>query len=109
MGDLYALPQAALDELRGWLVARFPLRIDAPARVSLFAYDNHTFIVESYRASPATVRVFVKAGATRLVDLASAQSVLPAPSVPGPTPDERNQTSFVVQLPPHSYRAFQIQ
>ena len=110
MGDLYALPQPALDELRGWLAARFPLRIAAPARVSLFAYDNHTFIVESYRASPATVRVFVKAGATKLVDLASGQSVLPAPeSVPGPTPDERNETSFVVQLPPHSYRAFEIQ
>jgi len=110
MGDLYALPQPALDELRGWLAARFPLRIDAPARVSLFAYDNHTFIVESYRASPATVRVFVKAGASRLVDLASGQSVLPSPaSVPGPAPEERNETSFVVQLPPHSYRAFAVQ
>jgi hypothetical protein len=110
MGDLYALPQPVLDELRGWVTARFPLRIDAPARVSLFAYDNHTFVVESYRASPATVRIFVKAGASRLVDLASGQSVLPAPeSVPGPAPDERNETSFVVQLPPHSYRAFEAQ
>jgi hypothetical protein len=112
MGQLLELPQPVLDGLRGWLSAKFPLRIDAPALVSLFAYDNHTFVVESYRASPATVRVFVKGAgaASRLVDLASGQSVLPAPEVvPGPAPGEEGQTSFVVQLPPHSYRAFAIQ
>jgi hypothetical protein len=110
MGDLYQLPQPVLDDLRGWLLARLPLRIDAPARVSLFAYDNHTFVVESYRASPATVRIFVKAGASRLIDLASGQSLAPAPAVvPGPAPGEEGEISFVVQLPPHSYRAFRIQ
>ena len=109
MGDFYALPQPVLDELRGWLLERFALRIDAPAEVSLFAYDNHTFIVESYRASPATVRVFVKAGATRLVDLVSGQTVLPAPdTVSGPVPGQRGETSFLLQLPAHSYRAYEV-
>jgi hypothetical protein len=109
MGELYELPQPVLDQLRGWLLERFPLRIDAPARVSLFAYDNHTFIVESYRASPATVRVYLKAGAARLVDLASGETVLPASeSIPGPAPGQRGETSFLVQLPPHSYRAYEI-
>jgi hypothetical protein len=110
MGQLYELPQPLLDQLRGYLLARFPLRIDAPALVSLFAYDNHTLVVESYRPSPATVRIFVKAGASRLVDLGSGQSVPPAPEVtPGPAPGQPGETSFVVQLPPHSYRAFEIQ
>lgn len=110
MGDLYRLPQPVLDQLRGYLLARFPLRIDAPARVSLFAYDNRTLVVESYRASPATVRIFVRRGAAKLVDLASGQSVLPAPEVtPGPAPGQGRETSFVVRLAPHSYRAFSIQ
>ena len=109
MGELYELPQPVLDDLRGWVAARFPLRIDAPALVSLFAYDNRTFVVESYRDSPAAVRVFVRSGAAKLVDLASGQSVLPSPAaVPGPAPGEEGETSFVVQLPPHSYRAFAI-
>ncbi|MGH8170473.1 MAG: hypothetical protein ACRETJ_08065, partial [Steroidobacteraceae bacterium] len=109
MGDLYELPQPVLDELRGWVLARFPLRIDAPALVSLFAYDNHTLVVESYRASPATVRIFVKGSASKLVDLASGQSVPPAPAVAaGPAPGEAGETSFVVQLPAHSYRAFEV-
>jgi hypothetical protein len=110
MGELYELPQPVLDELRGYVLARFPLALDAPALVSLFAYDNHTFVVESYRDSPATVRIFVKAGATQLVDVASGQGVPPAPEVvPGPAPGQPGETSFVIQLPPHSYRAFAIQ
>ncbi|HEV2271392.1 MAG TPA: hypothetical protein VGR92_18215 [Steroidobacteraceae bacterium] len=110
MGDLYQLPEPALNELRGYLLERFPVRIDAPAQVSLFAYDNHSLVVESYSASPATVRVFVKGGAAKLVDLASGESVLPAPaSTSEPVPGEQGETSFVVQLPPHSYRAYQIQ
>ena len=110
MGDLYELPQPVLDELRDFLLARFAVRIDAPALVSLFAYDNHSLIVESYRASPATARIFVKGAASRLVDLASGESVLPAaPPAAGPEPGQAQETSFVVQLPPHSYRAYAIQ
>jgi hypothetical protein len=110
MGDLYQLPEPALDELRGYLLERFPVRIDAPAQVSLFAYDNHTLVVESYKASPSTVRVFVKGSAARLVDLASGQSVSPAPQTTSePVPAEQGETSFVVQLPAHSFRAYQLQ
>jgi hypothetical protein len=109
MGQLYDLPQPVLDELRGYVLARFPVRIDAPARVSLFAYDNRTLVVESYRDGPATVRIFVKAGASRLVDIASGQSLPPAPQVvPGPAPGQPGETSFVLQLPPHSFRALEI-
>jgi hypothetical protein len=110
MGDLYELPEPVLNQLRGYLLAKFPLRIDAPARVSLFAYDNRTLIVESYRASPATVRIFVKSGASRLEDLVSGQAVLPSPDItPGPAPGEGGERSFIVRLAPHSYRAFAIQ
>jgi hypothetical protein len=110
MGDLYQLPQPALDELRGYLLARFQVRINAPALVSLFAYDNHTLVVESYRASPATVRIIVKGTASRLVDLASGQTVLPAPeATPPPATAQGTERSFVVRLPPHSYQAFAVQ
>ncbi len=110
MGQLYQLPQPVLDDLRGWLLARFPVRIDAPALVSLFAYDNHTFVVESYRDYPAAVRINVEAGAAKLVDLASGQAVLPAPeATPPPGTAPAAGTSFVVRLPPHSFEAFAIQ
>ena len=109
MGDLYRLPEPVLNTLRGYLLARFPVRINAPAHVALFAYNNNTFIVESYLPRPVTVRVFVHHGAHELLDLRSLEQVLPAPIVtPSPLPSEQGQTSFVVRLAPHSYRAFAI-
>ncbi len=109
MGEFYRLPEPVLNALRGYLLARFPVRINAPAHVALFAYSNGTFIVESYLPRPVTVRIFVHHGAQRLVDLVSGRGVLPAPIVtPSPLPSEQSQTSFVVRLAPHSYRAFSV-
>ena len=109
MGDFYRLPEPVLNTLRGYLLARFPVRIDAPAHVALFAYDNHTFIVESYLPRPVTVRIFVHHGAHELVDLRSGTRVLPAPVVtPSPLPSEQDQTSFVIRVAPHSYRPFAV-
>ncbi len=50
--DLYRLPEPALNTLRSYLTGAFPLRLEAPSRVSLFAYDNGTFIIESFRDEP---------------------------------------------------------
>ena len=35
----------------------FPVRLDGPSQVALFAYDNHTFIVESYLPAETDVKV----------------------------------------------------
>ena len=58
---------------------------------------------------PVTVRVFVHPGARELLDLSSGRRVLPAAIVtPSPLPSEQDQTSFIVRLAPHSYRAFSV-
>ncbi len=109
-GLLHALePEPVLNALRGYLLARFPVRINARAHVALFTYSNGTFIVEPYLPRAVTVRIFVRHGAQRLVDLVSGRAVPPAPIVtPSPLPSEQGQTSFVVRLAPHSYRAFAV-
>ena len=45
----YLLPAATLNAIRSYVLGNFPVRVEAPAKVSLFAYDNGTFIVESFR------------------------------------------------------------
>ena len=52
--DFYHYPAAALNEIRRVLSASLPVRIEAPSKVSLFAYDNGTFIVENFRDEPVT-------------------------------------------------------
>ena len=47
MGDLYSLPAEILNVIRGVVTGGLPVRLEAPAQVSLFVYDNIKFIVES--------------------------------------------------------------
>ena len=43
--DLYRLPPEVAAAIRSYVMTGFPVRIDGPAQVALFAYDNNTFIV----------------------------------------------------------------
>jgi hypothetical protein len=51
--------------------------LDAPDHVSLFAYDNRTFIVQNYQAQSVRARVRV-VRANRLHDLLTGQSIVAA-------------------------------
>jgi hypothetical protein len=104
-GDLYRLPQPVLSAIRGYLQADFPVRLDAPDHVSLFVYDNGTFIVQSFRGEPASVEVSVSGSGTRLRDL-SSNEVIVANTSATTAGTQGERTDFRVQIPPHSYRVF---
>ena len=59
--DLYRLPQSVLNQIRALLGSDLFVSLDAPDHVSLFAYDNRTFIVQNFQSQPVTTRVFVAA------------------------------------------------
>ena len=116
IGDIYGLPQAAINVIRTYLQGDFPVRIDAPAQVSLFAYDNGSFIVESFRPGPVRVRVSVTGVHQKLTDALSNEAIN-ADADPGVElqartdaqlrdPDATARTSFTVEIAPHSYRVF---
>jgi hypothetical protein len=118
-GDLYELPQPVTTAIRSYLQADFPVRLDAPARVSLFAYDNGTFIVQSFRAEPTTVVVSVAGGNREIQDLLSGERTRAEPDGSGaaaraggvqngPASGSTRKT-FRIQVPPHSYRVFSMQ
>ena len=78
--------------------------------VSLFAYDNRTFIVQNFRPQPVSARVSV-VRATRLHDLLSDQTL--AGSEDGGGQGGRGGfggagggTAFQVPVPGHSFRVF---
>jgi len=103
--DLYLLPDATLNALRSYVMGDFPVRIEAPSKVSLFAYDNGTFIVESFRDEPSEISVLASQAGS-LTDLVSGQSVSGTAHKPR-HPGEPATTAFAVTLAPHSYRVFQ--
>jgi hypothetical protein len=103
--DLYLMPEATLNAIRSYVLGNFPLRVEGPAKVSLFAYDNGTFIVESFRDEAAEVTV-LSTEAKSLKDMVSGEIATGKPHEPR-HPAEPAATAFTLTLAPHSYRVFQ--
>ena len=104
--DLYEIPAPTLNAIRSYIMGDFPVRIEGPAQVSLFAYDNETFIVESFRDQPADVTILVPPGST-LTNLVTGDH----PAALPPVKSSRgarvpNLERYRVNVQPHSYLAF---
>jgi hypothetical protein len=106
--DLYALPEPVLNQIRRVAMQGLDLRLDGPAEISLFSYDNGTLVVESFRDEAAEATVVMK-DARPLRDLETGER-LQGQTVPEGqgffrSPDA-GKTVVKVALEPHSYRAF---
>jgi hypothetical protein len=120
--DIYRFPQGVLTQIRNLLGGDIFVSLDAPDHVSLFAYDNRTFIVQNFQSQPVTTRVAVTR-ATALRDLLSDTTIAASQgggggggggsfgggrrggggrggNAGGP------RTSFEVPVPAHSFRVF---
>jgi hypothetical protein len=117
MYDLYRLPSNVLDAIRRYLAPELPVRLEGPAKVSLFEYNNGTFVVESYLDEPVAVRVSGKFA--HLQNLATGVSLAGVPleptgmarffpRPPGTTREARPH-GFEMQIEPHSFVAFREQ
>lgn len=116
ISDLYNLPRGVVTAIKDYLQGDFPVRIDSPAQVALFAYDNNSFVIESYRPEPCDVTITLP-GTGGKVEEAMGGKQLEA--LPQPTPDPNNwwakqnpsapKTDFKVTIQPHSYEVYEIE
>jgi len=109
--DLYSLPQPVLTAIRQYLLRDFPVEIDAPSKVSLFAYDNNTFVVESYLDTPSQVTVSTAGSTAKLRNLATGEVVAASkPARDAGTarrhPTQQQRAEFHIEIAPHSFVAF---
>jgi hypothetical protein len=104
--------------MRAYLMTDAPLRIDAPAQVSTFFYDNGTFVLESYRDAKSTFIVSAAGKGVKLRDLGSGTLVEALPeaesAATGNAPARRHfteaaRTAFSVSLEAHSLRAMRLE
>lgn len=115
IGDLYNLPQPLVTQMKTYIQGNFPVRLDAPSPMSLFAYDNKTFVVESFRADKSTAHVSVLGANLKLRNLVTGETltadpVPPPPKSPfGPPPNlGPTRSSFTLSVEPHSFAGFEI-
>lgn len=109
-GDLYNYPAEVLNQIRETLTREMFVRVEGPAQVALFVYDNDTFIVESFLDKATDVRIVADKRISKLRDLVSGEEAageLITPPVRrfGPTA-VATKTGFNLQLKPHSFRVF---
>jgi len=112
--DLYALPPEVTSAIKNYVLRGFPVRLDGPPQVALFAYDNNTFIVESFLATGTDVKVSLTGNSTKLKNLVTGgmlEGQLPPPrrgwNSRNETTEERG--TFKVHLQPHSYAVFAVE
>ena len=110
--DLYRLPARVTGAIKNFVMSGFPVRIDGPSQISVFAYDNSTFIVESFLPAKAGVRISVAGASARLRNLVTGEMLngrVEAEGFQRRRQSGEQRVSFDVELPPHSYSAFAIE
>jgi hypothetical protein len=114
--NLYALPTDVTSAVKDVVMKDFFVRIDGSSQVSLFAYDNSTFVAESFLPEPTVVRVTVEGEYSRLRNLETGEFIASyVPEAPGGPPRRRRaadapkKSHFLVPVMPHSYAAFAVE
>jgi hypothetical protein len=110
--DLYVLPEPVLSRLRQTVTQDLPVRMDAPAQVSLFLYDNGTLVVESFLDDTAEVSLVAGPEVTRMRDLETGETLAGVKVPEGGgwfRPPDAGKMVFRTSVKPHSYRAFRAE
>jgi hypothetical protein len=106
--DLSNYPAAALNSIRRIITAALPVKLEAPGKVSLFVYDNDTFIVHNFRDEPVDAAVDLRAGISGIGDLLSGEKLSAIERKEPPRFGAPAIASSVAAftIAPHSFRAF---
>lgn len=113
MGNLYDLPEGVLNIFRQVMSKDLGIYIEGPSKVSLFMYDNGTFIVESFNDTPVDIKIVTTKSTNKLTDIIDNAILQPVTEEEGFGrfhPRRRNAVntnSYSLTLKPHSYRVFE--
>ena len=105
--DLYKLPVEVLSRIREVVMGDFPVRVDGPGKVSLFLYDNNTFVVESFLPEITDISIILSKDAGEVRDLLTGEELSGEAQMDWrqqPTGEVRIDT----QVGPHKYRVFRF-
>ena len=100
-GELYEFPKEILTAIKSVLMKNFFVYTDSPSNVSLFVYDNNTFIIHSFKEHNTDVKIILDEKFDKLIDILSNQEL--------DGYKENNKMVFKIAIWPHSYRVFRAE
>jgi len=107
--DLYILPEQVLNRLRQVIAGDLKVSIEAPGEVSLFAYDNNSFVVESFLDKEVTIKILLDKDVKEISNANTGEKIIGTARI---APSFRNRkfgkdaAVFEVTLKPHSFKGF---
>lgn len=107
--DLYQLPTPVLNTLRQTVASDLDVLIEGPGEVSLFVYDNNTFVLQSFLDEEVTVNVVLDVDKQRITDIDLNESIggtLRSAPVYRSRTLGTDKMVFEVKVRPHSFRGF---
>lgn len=110
--DLYNLPVEALNKIRQVLGTQMNVQLEGPAKISLYVYDNNTFVVQSFVDAETVVRAVTSTAYNSITDLSSNETIKGETRKPGFSYTEKSagpKSVYTFTLKPHSFRVFKIQ
>ena len=109
--DFYSFPAPILTQIRNVLLRDFWVRVESPGDVSLFVYDNDTFIVESFLPEAVDIRISMDPRFSTLREVTTGEefSGQSAPQTGGFGlwgMGDGKRLIYPMNIKPHSYRVF---
>jgi len=109
--DLYSFPVQILNQIRNVLLKDLFVRVESPGDVSLFLYDNNTFIVESFLPENVDVRISLDPRFAKIQELTtgkeySGKTTGGGSGFGGFGMGGDKRMVYPIQVKPHSYRVF---
>jgi len=98
--DISKFPSEVLTTIRQYLMSDLGIYVECGGNVSIFLYDNNTFIVESFMDHTAKIRIHV-AGDRKLVDVKTGAQL-------SAIMRKDSESVFEVPLMPVFYRVFRL-
>jgi hypothetical protein len=110
--DLYHVPPESLKRIKQTLMQDIYVRVDGPTSISLFVYDNETFVIQSFRDQTEDIRVVIDPKVTKLRDLVSGEELPASEKLTSRRFWGRqigeDKSAFDTGIEAHSYRAFRV-
>jgi hypothetical protein len=100
-GDLYNLPAGVISMFKDIMMRDIYVSTESKSKISLFVYDNNTFIIHSFLPNRETVKVVIKGKADKLREVGSNRILEGV--------HYGNKTEFSFNIRPHSYQVFKIE
>jgi hypothetical protein len=109
--DIYNYPVEVLNRIRQYLTGDVNIRIECGSQISLFIYDNNTFIIQSFKNESTQVKLALKNNSKKIKDILNDEEFSlkseKSPMIWGKPPED--VATIEVSIKPHSYRVFKLE